>query len=100
VSEIDKEDKDRILCKFLDGFNEDWYDTKEEKSEIRKCIPSEMHKRTHLGQIHQIQEHTSVSIQSEVQKPKESEEKHNKTKERRQAKREAEGGRKRAKTTK
>ena len=101
VTKINTEDKDRIYCEFLDQRNDDddWFDIKEESSEIRRCIPSEKHQRTHLGQIHLIQKHAAVlSIQSDAQRPKESEEKRNdKAKRRRVAKREAEGGRKRAK---
>ena len=101
VTKINTEDKDRIYCEFLDQRNDDddWFDIKEESSEIRRCIPSEKHQRTHLGQIHLIQKHTAVlSIQSDAQRPKESEEERNdKAKRRRVAKREAEGGRKRAK---
>jgi hypothetical protein len=44
VTKIDKEDKDTVYCEFLDKFNPGWYDIREEKSEIRRCIPSEKHK--------------------------------------------------------
>ncbi|HYN44602.1 MAG TPA: hypothetical protein VER35_01250, partial [Candidatus Limnocylindrales bacterium] len=100
VTKVDKEDRDNIFCEFLDNLNEGWYDTKEEQSEIRKCIPSEKHKRTHQGQVQYIQNTMPILLMQVGQKPKESGEIRNKTKERRQTKREAEGGRKRAKTTK
>jgi hypothetical protein len=94
VTKVDKEDKEIIYCEFLDKFNPGWYDIKEEKSEIRRCIPSEEHKRTHKGQIQSIQYKMPVlSIQEPAQNPKELE-KQNKLKQRRLNKRE-EGFRKR-----
>jgi hypothetical protein len=97
VTKVDKEDKEIIYCEFLDKLNPGWYDIKEEKSEIRRCIPSEEHKRTHRGQVQTIEDCAPVSIQSAVQKPKESGEVRNKSKERRINKREADGGRKKRK---
>jgi hypothetical protein len=79
VTKVDEEDKEIIYCEFLDKFNPGWYDIKEEKSEIRRCIPTEKHKRTHKGQVHNIQGRMPVlSIQESAQNPKESEEKQKK----------------------
>jgi hypothetical protein len=97
VTKVDREDKDNIYCEFLDKFNPGWYDIKEEKSEVRKCIPSEKHKRTHKGQVHNIQDCMPVlSIQESAQNPKESEEKRKK----RRIRQKEEGARAQRKKTK
>jgi hypothetical protein len=84
VTKVDKEDKEMIYCEFLDKFNPGWYDIKEEKSEIRRCIPSEEHKRSHKGQVQIIEGCMPVlSIQESAQNPKESEDDQNKSKEKR-----------------
>ncbi|HYN44668.1 MAG TPA: reverse transcriptase domain-containing protein [Candidatus Limnocylindrales bacterium] len=101
VTKIDEEDKDMIYCKFLDQCNEDWYDSREEELEIRRCIPNQTHKRSPKGQINLIRKIPEVlSIQTDNQQPKESGEIRNKAKQKRLQKRELEGGRTRAKRKK
>jgi hypothetical protein len=85
ATKVDKDNKNRIYFKFLDGKDADWYDLKDEKLEIRKCIPSTTHQRSATMKILQIQE--------SAQNPKELE-KQNKLKQRRLNRKE-EGFRKR-----
>ncbi|HYN44763.1 MAG TPA: RNase H-like domain-containing protein, partial [Candidatus Limnocylindrales bacterium] len=92
ATKVDTDDKNRIHFKFLDGKDEDWYDLKDEMLEIRRCIPSNMHQRSASMKI--------LSVQESAQKPKESGEIRNKSKERRINKREADGGRKKVKRKK
>ncbi|HYN44837.1 MAG TPA: hypothetical protein VER35_02450 [Candidatus Limnocylindrales bacterium] len=71
VTRIDEEDKQNIYCEFLDRLNPGWYDIREEKSEIRRCVPTEEHKRTHKGQTNSIQINKPIlSIQESAQNPK------------------------------
>ena len=64
---IDTHDKNRIYFTFLDGKDADWYDMKDEKLEVRKCIPSNMHQRSATMKI--------LNIQESAQNPEESEKK-------------------------
>jgi hypothetical protein len=55
IMDIDNHTKSSIRIKFLDNADEDWYDTREEKLEIRKCIPSKTHQRCAKAKLLSIQ---------------------------------------------
>jgi hypothetical protein len=55
VIDVNNHTKSLIRIKFLDNTDEDWYDTKEEDLEIRKCIPSKTHQRCAKAKLLSIQ---------------------------------------------
>jgi hypothetical protein len=53
--DIDNHTKSSIRIKFLDNTDEDWYDIREEKLEIRKCMPTKTHQRCTKAKLLSIQ---------------------------------------------